>query len=1120
MAGDWQTTINSAEVYKEALKGQAKQSQPAKSPPSLPLPKRIPKTSFIIDGFKYASSFSICYFLTHFHSDHYEGLTPKWSKGIIFCSPITAQLLIDILNLPKQFIHPLPLSQRLLIDDAEVILLDANHCPGAVQFLFKIPNRSGFQKYVHTGDFRYCHQMKSVSLLNEFSGADAIFLDTTYCHPKFQFPSQDESIDYVVDVINRISFENEGNVLFLVATYIVGKERILVEIARRCKRKVYVDSKKMAILRVLGLGEGGMFSEDMSECDVHVVGWNVLGETWPYFRPNFVKTREIMEEGKYSKVVGFVPTGWTYEVKRKTFDVRSKDSIEIHLVPYSEHSNYEELREYVKFLKPKSIIPTVGVDVDKYDSKHANAMRKHFAGLLDEMAIKHEFLLGFKRISRGENESVECLEASDTIMQEHEKNLSNMNSQNDVEEENVPQFQCASQESSSQDLSEISMNETIQELTDCLPSWVTRHQMIGLLKDSGRNVVEAVSNFYEHETEFHAVASASTSSNFVNPVTLLDKDCVDPKASLGKDGPPCKLTEYESASPSNQNVLELAPGSHVPTLSQTCKLSSVGNLKRDAISPGKRKKSTLMNKQSKKSSTKLNLEKQHTITKFFTKMAPLGSKENNETAMPKESEMYKEVVDKFIQVVNGDNTLRSHALTFIEEAKGDLDVALDLYYTRLGVEDTEKENCSETIELLPSQRNQRVSHSGQDMEVAKREEPDTDVSLLDHASDRLGLSYVSLPPERYSPVEDACWKDGQAAPYIHLARTFDLVEDEKGKIKATSILCNMFRSLLVLSPSDVLPAVYLCLNKIAPDHENMELNIGSSTVVAALEEACGTNKSRIRELYNSLGDLGDVAQLCRQSQSLLVAPAPLTIRGVYDILRKISVQTGSRSTTRKKNIIVNLMCSCREKEMKFLVRTLVRNLRIGAMTRTVLPALAQAIAMNSCSSERIENIKTLSAAVVEAYNIIPDLNILIPMLLEKGTLFSSEALLMVPGVPIKPMLAKIANGASQILKTFENKAFTCEYKYDGQRAQIHRLADGTVHVFSRNGDKTTSRFPDLVNTIKELCDPAAETFILDAEVVAIDRKNGGNLKSFQELSSRERGNKDSLISIDNIKVLY
>ena len=35
-----------------------------------------------------------------------------------------------------------------------------------------------------------------------------------------------------------------------------------------------------------------------------------------------------------------------------------------------------------------------------------------------------------------------------------------------------------------------------------------------------------------------------------------------------------------------------------------------------------------------------------------------------------------------------------------------------------------------------------------------------------------------------------------------------------------------------------------------------ELNIGSSIVVAALTEACGTNKSKVQELYKSRGDLG------------------------------------------------------------------------------------------------------------------------------------------------------------------------------------------------------------------------------------------------------------------------
>lgn len=39
-----------------------------------------------------------------------------------------------------------------------------------------------------------------------------------------------------------------------------------------------------------------------------------------------------------------------------------------------------------------------------------------------------------------------------------------------------------------------------------------------------------------------------------------------------------------------------------------------------------------------------------------------------------------------------------------------------------------------------------------------------------------------------------------------------------------------------------------------------------------------------------------------------------------------------------------------------------------------------------------------------------------------------------------------------------------------------------MRVFSRNGDESTSRFPDLIKIINESCKPDAVTFILDAEV--------------------------------------
>lgn len=45
-------------------------------------------------------------------------------------------------------------------------------------------------------------------------------------------------------------------------------------------------------------------------------------------------------------------TGWTYENKRSMFPVKRKGRLAIHLVPYSEHSSFTELQEYVRFLRP------------------------------------------------------------------------------------------------------------------------------------------------------------------------------------------------------------------------------------------------------------------------------------------------------------------------------------------------------------------------------------------------------------------------------------------------------------------------------------------------------------------------------------------------------------------------------------------------------------------------------------------------------------------------------------------------------------------------------------------------------------------------------------------------
>ncbi len=52
-----------------------------------------------------------------------------------------------------------------------------------------------------------------------------------------------------------------------------------------------------------------------------------------------------------------------------------------------------------------------------------------------------------------------------------------------------------------------------------------------------------------------------------------------------------------------------------------------------------------------------------------------------------------------------------------------------------------------------------------------------------------------------------------------------------------------------------------------------------------------------------------------------------------------------------------------------------------------------------------------------------------------------------PGVPVKPMLAKATTGVGEVLDKFSGQRFTCEYKYDGERAQVHLAPSGAVWVY-------------------------------------------------------------------------
>lgn len=240
------------------------------------------------------------------------------------------------------------LNETFEVDGVQVTMVSANHCPGAVMLIFRYPDDTAM---LHTGDMRWTPKMKLnpwLKKLAEQRSLEYLFLDTTYCHKRHLHPPQSKSIQYVVDMIAR--HIDDPECVFLFQTYSIGKEKILRRVAREFKSKVFVDDRRWETIRLCAkdtdplyatshldggdstgsAGTEALVAEAMEDVytkdpatKFQVVTWSKLGDTWPYFKPNFHFCQEFIDElgasGESSgqtatraptRVIGFVPTGW------------------------------------------------------------------------------------------------------------------------------------------------------------------------------------------------------------------------------------------------------------------------------------------------------------------------------------------------------------------------------------------------------------------------------------------------------------------------------------------------------------------------------------------------------------------------------------------------------------------------------------------------------------------------------------------------------------------------------------------------------------------------------------------------------------------------------------------
>ncbi|KAL4231248.1 DNA cross-link repair 1A protein [Mactra antiquata] len=317
-----------------------------------PFYKKIPGTMFTVDAFKYGNIPGCkAYILSHFHYDHYIGLNKRFQNPI-YCSKVTGNLVSKKIGVDVKYINTIPLNTPTVVENVEITLLEANHCPGAVLILFKL--RTG-KIYLHTGDFRACKEMELYPELQNLH-VDCLYLDTTYCDSQYDFPGQADVIKFTVKLaLDTLS--NNPKTLIVCGSYTIGKERIFMAIAQALNCKVCVTREKYNVLNCLEDNEWKQkLSLKWEDSGIHVLPMNKLNVTG--------LQEHLASHGKtYDSILGIEPTGWTHS--KKVLSLHhikpkvKKENVTIYGVPYSEHSSFLEMKRFYQFIRPDKVLPTV-----------------------------------------------------------------------------------------------------------------------------------------------------------------------------------------------------------------------------------------------------------------------------------------------------------------------------------------------------------------------------------------------------------------------------------------------------------------------------------------------------------------------------------------------------------------------------------------------------------------------------------------------------------------------------------------------------------------------------------------------------------------------------------------
>ncbi|MBU2576580.1 MAG: ATP-dependent DNA ligase [Nanoarchaeota archaeon] len=325
--------------------------------------------------------------------------------------------------------------------------------------------------------------------------------------------------------------------------------------------------------------------------------------------------------------------------------------------------------------------------------------------------------------------------------------------------------------------------------------------------------------------------------------------------------------------------------------------------------------------------------------------------------------------------------------------------------------------------------------------------------------------------------------------YSKLCEVYHALESTTKGLEKTRILASFLGEI-----RDEPEVIYLLQGNVFADYDHRELGISHQLAIRAIGKAAGIGDAEVIDAFKELGDLGKVAEsvLGKKKQQTALFTSKLSIEKVMTNLRKLPMLEGKGTVEIKIGLIIELLHSASPKEAKYIIRTVLGDLKVGVGSGI----LRDAIVENCFKPQNLEGKKKYSQEVQEAYDKATDF----AEVFEKACSGDLKKIKLKPGKPVKVMLFPKAKNVEDAFRIVGRPA-AFEYKYDGFRVMINKEKNGKVKIFTRRLEEVTNQFPEIVEYVESHV--TSESFILDAEAVGFNSETK-KYTDFQAISQRIR----------------